>query len=149
MGFAIGSLVSGFFHWRTTFYLIGLVGLAWSLLWVLLVSSDPRDHNLVQPAELMYIQKSRNLRRSTPVALVSDLKNGSASVKQVEEEDARKRKKGAPWIRILTNPNVLIFIVVKFTVKMSTDTQTIQLPMYLDRVFCISKELVSTSLNYL
>lgn len=144
LGFAVGSLISGFFHWRATFYLVGFIGVAWSLLWALLVSSDPRDHNLVQPAELRYIQRSRNVRRSTAIALPSDPEDGLANASKVgEQESSKKKRKGAPWVRILTNPNVLIFIVVKFTVKMSTDTQTIQLPMYLDRVFRVSKELVS------
>lgn len=145
MGFGSASFICSFLSWRATFYTVGFIGIAWSMMWLCLISSDPRDHKLLHHAELLYIQQSRaNTRRSAPEteANKNPLTNG-----KVEEQDSqshsKQKKKAAPWFRILTNPSVLVFIVVKFTVKMSTDSQTTQIPRYLDKVIGMDPKKVS------
>lgn len=133
IGFMLGSSISGFFHWRTTFHLVATVSFIWSLLWMLFISSDPGEHRFISRRELKYIQTEiiRNNKGRKMSA-------GSA------------RRRSAPWFNILTNPVVLCFMFAKFTVKLSTDAQTIQLPKYLNDVFKVSKELngVLNGLNF-
>lgn len=126
VGYMSGSLVSGFFTWRLTFYITALIGLLWSLLWVFTVTSDPKKHNLISKSELNYIQDE----------LAKHNKGKAMSSKE-------SRKKSAPWLEILTNPVVLAFMIAKFTVKSSTDAQAQQIPMYLKNVFAVSDKLVS------
>lgn len=125
----LGSLISGLLPWRLTFYSVGVVGLLWCVLWCVMVSSDPSRHKLVSREELDYIQSE-----------ISNLNEGRES----------NRKAAAPWFKILTNPVVLVYIVVKFTVKLSTDAQTMQMPMYMRNVFHVSKELngMLSSMNF-
>lgn len=127
VGLMSGSLVSGFFTWRLTFYLVGFIGILWSIMWALVVSSDPSEHKFIGKHELDYIRCQ--LQRSNKGRKIS--MNAA-------------RKAAAPWIKILTNPVVVGFMLAKFTVKLSTDAQTMQIPMYLKHVFLVSKELVSS-----
>lgn len=133
IGFMFGSSISGFFHWRTTFHLVALISFIWSALWVTLISSDPSEHRFINPREVQYIQSE--IQRENKGRKMSV---GSA------------RRQAAPWFNILTNPVVLCFMFAKFTVKLSTDAQTIQLPKYLNDVFQVSQELngVLNSLNF-
>lgn len=133
IGFMLGSSISGFFHWRTTFNLVALISFIWSILWVVLISSDPNEHKFIGHQELRYIQTE--IQRNNKGRKMSV---GSA------------RRRSAPWFNILTSPVVLAFMFAKFTVKLSTDAQTIQLPKYLHDVFQVSQKLngVLNSLNF-
>lgn len=131
LGFMSGSLVSGFFTWRVTFYLVGSIGLLWSAMWVILVSSDPSENKLISESELDYIQHEIRL-----------LNKGRAL------SAGSSRKRSAPWLKILSNPIVIGFILAKFTVKLSTDSQSMQIPMFLKQVFKVSSELVSQRIGH-
>lgn len=126
IGYMCGALISGFFTWRFTFYITALIGLLWSTLWVFMATSDPKEHRLIKKDELNYIQH--------------ELEKLNKGKKMTAKES---RKQSAPWLRILVNPVVLSFMLAKFTVKLSTDAQSAQIPMYLKRVFVISEQLVS------
>lgn len=126
LGYMSGSLVVGFFKWRFTFYMTGVIGLLWCALWVFTVTSEPSEHKMIGKQELDFIQFE--IRRLN--------KGRSQSIRSA-------RKKSAPWLNILFNPVVLAFMFAKFTVKLSTDSQAMQIPMYLRNVFGVSKELVS------
>lgn len=117
IGFMGGSLISGFFHWRTTFYVVGVIGVLWSVMWAFMASSDPSEHSLISENELEFIQTE--IRRAN--------KGRAQSVGEA-------RRKSAPWLAILTNPVVVAFMFTKFTVKLSTDAQSMQIPMYLHGV---------------
>lgn len=91
-----------------------------------MVTSDPGEHRFVSESELIYIREE--LRKMN---------------KGRKQSTASARKASAPWFRILTNPVVVLFMFTKFTVKLSTDAQTMQIPVYLDEVFHIPKNLVS------
>lgn len=124
IGFMMGSMISGYLTWRLTFYSVGALGLLWSLMWALMTSSDPCQHRLIDKNEIDYIQyqikgANKNRKVSTNTA----------------------RKSAAPWIKILTNPVVMSFVLAKFTIKLSTDAQTMQIPMYMKNVFHVSKTL--------
>lgn len=138
VGFMSGSLISGFFTWRYTFYITGVIGLVWSIIWIFAATSDPQDHKLLTKQELNYIRyqlRKANKSRGSP--------DDGGDHDDGNDDQAKKRKKSAPWIRILTNPVVLAFMFSKFTVKLSTDAQSMQIPMYLRNVFKVPQELVS------
>lgn len=140
LGFGVATFISSLFPWRITFYIVGLIGIAWSTMWLFLITSDPKDHKLLYPDELSYIQQSRaNTRRSQN----GITKDAVPNDKIQQDKKQSKKQKAAPWIRILTNPSVLVFVAVKFTVKMSTDSQTTQIPRYFDKVIRMTPQEVS------
>lgn len=128
LGFMSGSLLNGFLTWRMTFIGVGLVSLAWSLVWTLCVTSEPEQHKFIGASELKFIRQQ--LGRDT------DEKKATAG-----SETGKSGKTSAPWLRIIFNPVVLAFMFTKFTVKVSTDTQTMQIPMYLKRILHVSDQL--------
>lgn len=132
IGFMFGSLINGFMPWRTMFYVVGLVGFIWSLMWAFFASSEPRDHRFISRSELKFIEHSLERRQESESKQRSD---GG------EKQTGAKKSSAAPWLSILSNPVVLAFTFTKFTVKLSTDVQTMQLPMYLRNVFQVSDSL--------
>lgn len=135
-GFMFGSLINGFLPWQSIFYIIGLIGLAWSAFWAFWASSLPGEHKFISQEEKDYIQSCLDQRvRKAPS------KSNSSSQQEGNGEGAqRKQSKSAPWFRILKNPVVLAFTFTKFTIKLSTDAQTSQIPMYLCNVFQVSDQ---------
>lgn len=132
IGFMAGSMINGFLPWQFMFYILGLVGLAWSALWAFFASSLPGEHKFMSKEELAYIQHCLERRDNSWKP-----KGASGAAK----EKTRRRSKSAPWLRIIKNPVVLAFAFTKFTVKLSTDAQTTQVPRYLSQVFQISDQL--------
>lgn len=122
----IGSIVSGYLTWRMTFYVTGIIGAIWSIMWFICVTSDPAEHRLVNQQELDYVvDKIREMSKGRKLSARS------------------ARNKSAPWLNILTNRVVVVFMLTKFTVKLAVDTQSIMLPMFLSNVFHVDKEVVS------
>lgn len=126
IGNMFGSLICGFFPWRSAYYLTASIGILWSTLWLFLATSDPKAHNLIEKDELNYIQSE-----------LEKLNEG----KQLTAKESRKQS--APWLSILTNPVFLAFMATKFTIKFSTDAQAQQIPKYLKSVFAVSDQFVS------
>lgn len=139
-GFMSGSLVSGFFTWRMTFYITGLIGIMWSVMWIFMVTSDPREHKILSKPELEYILFE--LKKASISSKPSLCETDDVNVVQTRQKN-KKKQKSAPWFKIMTNPVILAFIFAKFTVKLSTDAQSMQIPMYLRNVFKVPQELVS------
>lgn len=52
-----GVLIS-YFGWESVFYVTGLVGLLWSILWFALVFETPASHPRITPEEREYIETS-------------------------------------------------------------------------------------------
>lgn len=134
IGFMLGSLINGFLPWRTMFYVVGAVGFLWSLLWACFATSEPKDQTLLSKKELAYIEQALEQRR----------------VQEAQTNGPQEKSSSAPWGSILSNKVVLAFTVTKFTVKLSTDTQTMQLPMYMRNVFQVSDSLngILNGLNF-
>lgn len=134
-GFMFGSLINGFLPWRLMFYLVSLIGFLWSLMWTICVSSRPEEHKFLSKSELEFIQSRlrQHKKDGTQEKLEAD--------KDDDEDKKQDRNRSAPWWNIITNPIVIAFTFTKFTVKLSTDTQSMQLPMYLKKVFHVSDQL--------
>jgi MFS family permease len=127
IGFMLGSLINGFMPWRIMFYVVGVAGFLWSMLWVCFATSEPKDQRFLSKSELAYIEHCLQQSRA---------RESSSSASK-----AGKGSSSAPWLNIITNPVVLAFTFTKFTVKLSTDTQTMQLPMYLRNVHKVADSL--------
>ncbi|MGF9729517.1 MFS transporter [Bacillus licheniformis] len=47
------------FDWKLTFLLIGLVGVAWGIVWMIFFKENPADHKRVNEAELAHIREGQ------------------------------------------------------------------------------------------
>jgi MFS family permease len=62
----------GSFNWRVSFVVTGLIGIVWTIIW-LLVYRDPEKHAAVTPQQLAFIQAERGVSENAPVVPWSSL----------------------------------------------------------------------------
>jgi sugar phosphate permease len=82
--------------WRWAFYICGLVGIVWSLLWYVSYRNSPEEHTIVNAAELKRIRGVDEMGRVNAAALA----NGGAKV---------------PWGTLLRSPNMWAIMCAYFT----------------------------------
>src|SRR5580700_5349483 len=82
--------------WRWAFYICGLVGIAWSLLWYVSYRNSPEEHTIVNAAELERIRGVDEMGKVNAAALA----NGGAKV---------------PWGTLLRSPNMWAIMCAYFT----------------------------------
>lgn len=144
LGMLLGSLVPGIVEgWPNVFYITSGLSLLWSVLWILLATSDPAENKWVSAEELTQINRKKHFsvegkKRQPSIALVrqGDKMTDSAQEPWQEQE-------GTPWVKILTSPSVIGLIFVKLTFNYSLDFLVVLLPSYLGYVHHLSKETVS------
>lgn len=141
-GSILGSLVFGLFmNWQNVFYITGLMGSIWSVLWIVIATSRPQDNKWLSENELKHITKKK---RKTPQKQNEDLELDVKGVVSSEFEKLEKaRSKVTPWFEILTNPSVIGFVLVKLSYNYLLDFITIELPSYLKYVHHASNQTVS------
>ncbi|XP_054930211.1 sialin-like [Dermacentor andersoni] len=102
--------------WPSVFYLTGLLGVVWSIFWILLASGSPEKHKFISMEERIYIVHSRDAKFS--------------------------EHKPVPWLSILTSRGVWLCALVKFCASWSFYTLLTELPSYLSNVlhFDIQKD---------
>ncbi|XP_056636501.1 uncharacterized protein LOC130445018 [Diorhabda sublineata] len=77
ISFPISSILATYLGWESVFYVLGVFGCVWTVLWLVMVSDSPsRDSKISQP-ELLYITKHL--------------------------EETEKEKLIVPWIKIFTS----------------------------------------------
>lgn len=54
-----GWICASSFGWPSAFYLYGIMGLAWTILWLWKGCGDPSEHKTISAEERMYIQKDQ------------------------------------------------------------------------------------------
>jgi ACS family glucarate transporter-like MFS transporter len=108
----IGSLILLGERWQRAFYILGLVGIVWAILFFLWFRDTPEEKSSVSPGEREWI------RRGT-----------------VRSNDVAKPK--MPW-RALLSPNVLALCVVSFSVSFCFYFFITFLPRYLNDQFQIN-----------
>lgn len=94
--------------WPSVFYLTGLLGVVWSIFWILLASGSPEKHKFISVEERFYIVHSRDANFS--------------------------ERKPVPWLSILTSRGVWLLALVKFCASWSFYTLLTELPSYLSNV---------------
>lgn len=82
--------------WRWAFYICGLVGIGWSLLWYVSYRNSPEEHAIVNTAELKRIRGVDETGRVNPASHA----NGGAKV---------------PWGTLLRSPNMWAIMCAYFT----------------------------------
>lgn len=111
--------------WPSVFYLTGLLGVVWCILWTFLASGSPEKHRFISEDERMYIVESRDAKFTV--------------------------RKPVPWRSILTSRAVWLCALVKFCSSWSFYTLLTELPSYLSNVlhFDIQKNGVLNASIYL
>ncbi|RVE46573.1 hypothetical protein evm_008760, partial [Chilo suppressalis] len=104
------SLLAAYTGWPGIFYVFGILGLVWTMIWWLVVKESPEKDPLVSPAELKYIQESR----------------GSL----IEGNKIRH-----PWRAMLTSGPVWAIIVAHFSENWGFYTLLTFLPTFMKDVF--------------
>ncbi|CAH0749926.1 unnamed protein product [Diatraea saccharalis] len=104
------SLLAAYTGWPGIFYVFGILGLVWTMIWWLVVKESPEKDTLVTPAELKYIQDSR----------------GS----QIDGSKIRH-----PWRAMLTSGPVWAIVVAHFSENWGFYTLLTFLPTYMKDVF--------------
>ncbi|KAK9870666.1 hypothetical protein WA026_008228 [Henosepilachna vigintioctopunctata] len=118
------ALLAEWFGWPSIFYVFGLGGLFWFVLWVVLISESPNEDPLITDAELKYITES--------------LGNTDKSIKH-------------PWKSILTSLPVWSVVFAHFSENWGFYTLMTQLPKYMKDVldFDLAKTGLMSALPYL
>lgn len=122
MGLLLGSQLNAFSSWRMTYYVAGGICTAWSVMWFLLVSSYPDQHKLISKQELAYIQQEVGNRSQ-----------------DVSKKDKPQQSELKLWYMLLTNRMVLAFMIMKLTLKFSSEVQSQLLPQYFSSVLKMDK----------
>ncbi|MHB1652758.1 MAG: MFS transporter [Desulfitobacteriaceae bacterium] len=91
---AVGLMLS--LGWRSMFYIFGVVGVLWGVLWVLVYRNLPEEHKRVNKAELAHI---RGLDEKGNINKPIDL----------------KKKLTVPWSVLIKSPNMWAIMLGYFT----------------------------------
>lgn len=91
--------------WPSVFYITGLLGCVWFVVWILVASDMPEKHHFISQEEKKYIAESRDAKFAV--------------------------RKSVPWASILTSRAVWIIAFIKFCGAWSFYTLLTELPSYL------------------
>ncbi|KAL3274169.1 hypothetical protein HHI36_015583 [Cryptolaemus montrouzieri] len=123
------GLIIAWMGWAAVFYITGVIGLAWSILWFLIIYDSPADHPRISQEERMEIETS------------------------IREGDGAKNRKPSkvPWGQLLTSSAVWAIIVTHGMSVFGYFTISNQLPSYMKSVlhFDIKKNGFLSSLPYI
>jgi len=104
-GYTLTALLMLHFGWRSPFFLFGLIGLAWVIVWHMYYRDRPAEHAGVNAAELELLQRS---------AVTAEARRG-----------------GVPWRLILTNRTVWMLSLMYFCYGYAIDIYLDWFPKYL------------------
>ncbi|XP_046658349.1 sialin-like isoform X1 [Homalodisca vitripennis] len=127
LGLQMSGVLGSVLGWRAIFYITGLMGLVWSIVWLLVVRDRPEDDSGISPEELHFIQNSIG---SVPAA---------------------RKHVTHPWLKILTALPFWAIVVGNFCLCWSHYTMLILLPTLMKDVFDynLAESGLVTSLPYL
>ncbi|XP_064172036.1 sialin-like isoform X2 [Anguilla rostrata] len=122
----LSGVICFYLDWTYVFYIFGVVGLVWFVLWTFLVSSTPEKHKRISEAEKQYITSS----------LKSELSPTTSHI---------------PWASIFTSPSVWAIVVAHFSYNWTFYTLLTLLPTYMNNVlgFSIKENGFLSALPYL
>ncbi|ESO94691.1 hypothetical protein LOTGIDRAFT_54049, partial [Lottia gigantea] len=112
--------------WPSVFYLIGIAGVVWFVLWMILVSDSPKDHKRISEIERKYIEMS-----------LCDAK--------------QQTKEVVPWKAIFTSLPVYAIVVSNTTSDWGAYTLLTNIPTYMKEVlkFDIASNGLFSALPYI
>lgn len=121
VGSIITSTATGYFSeqpsmgWPYAFYMPGVICTIWSLVWVMVASSEPRDNKFISVEEIEFIE----------------------SKLEVKQDAAGEEKKTPDWLKIFTSKQVLAMICVFIASNWSFFITLLLLPSYLNYILHI------------
>ncbi|GFS07062.1 vesicular glutamate transporter 3 [Elysia marginata] len=115
--------------WPSVFYVQGIFGLSWFLLWCLLVFDSPAKHPRISQAERTYIETSLKGRIAT----------------------TNQKHRSPPWLSILTSSSVWAIIVAHVCCNWGEYTFLTNIPTYLNEVlqYDVKKNGFMSSVPYI
>ncbi|XKL69543.1 hypothetical protein PGB90_007312 [Kerria lacca] len=125
---ALTGIVLQTFEWTSVFYLYGVFGLIWYVLWLVFISDVPASHPFITDKEKKYLADT-----------VTDV------------TDERRNLPLTPWKRILTSPAVWGVILAQIGHDWGLFTIITDLPKYMKQVlhFSVAENGVLSALPYL
>uniref|UniRef100_A0A5S6QPJ8 Sialin n=1 Tax=Trichuris muris TaxID=70415 RepID=A0A5S6QPJ8_TRIMR len=106
----VSALIAEQSHWSVVFYVFGLLGLTWSLLWMLTIADSPAKDKRISQDELALIRANRTT------------------------ECNRRKTPSVPWKRILLSVPVWAIVAAHFTENWGFYTMLTYLPAYMNDV---------------
>ncbi|GFQ97416.1 hypothetical protein TNCT_257231 [Trichonephila clavata] len=112
--------------WPSAFYVIGIVGIAWFVLWCICVTDTPLTHPFISQSELRYITSDQKIELNTELPPI-------------------------PWSKVLTSVPFLALVVTQLGQDWSFYTVLNDLPTYFATVlhFKVEKNGFLSSFPYL
>ncbi|KAM6186547.1 sialin [Rhynchocyon petersi] len=104
----LSGIICFYMDWTYVFYLFGIVGIFWFILWIRLVSDKPETHTAISHSEKEYI--------------LSSLRNQLSSQKSV------------PWIPMLKSLPLWAIVVAHFSYNWTFYTLLTLLPTYMKEI---------------
>ncbi|KAJ8284991.1 hypothetical protein COCON_G00038410 [Conger conger] len=122
----LSGVICFYLDWTYVFYIFGVVGLVWFVLWTFLVSSTPETHKRISEAEKQYITSS----------LKSELSPTTSHI---------------PWASIFSSSAVWAIVVAHFSYNWTFYTLLTLLPTYMNKIlgFSIKENGMLSALPYL
>lgn len=119
-----GTLASSSLGWPSIFYISGMCGLCWALIWLWLGASSPRDCKAITLAERNHIETSLNAHK--------------------KDDHEHEMPTKVPWRRIITSPPFLALLVAQCGYTWAFWTLLTQIPSYMNSV--LHKDIKSNAL---
>lgn len=130
LGTVFGTLVSGeilhYYSWPVVFYVFGVLGVLWFLVWVLLCYNNPYEHPFISERELKYLHERMS-------------------------EHTHKKPPPVPWRHMLKSVPLWALVAAQVGHDWGFFTMVNDLPMYMSSVlhYSIKSNGVYSSLPYL
>lgn len=120
---SLGGLISIYLSWQWIFYIFGLMGVAWTILWFCNVYESPAEHENISNDEKTHIESTLTF---------SDYSN-------------------IPWAKILKSPPVWAIVIAHFAENWGFYTMLTEMPTFLADIlhYQIGKAGLLSALPYL
>jgi len=121
----ITGLVTRYYSWEASFYVVGIGSLFWLPIWIWFASDDPESHRSISQCELTYLQQTTT--------------------------DKKTVQSATPWLNILFSIPIWGNLFAFFSHDFLTYTFLTSLPKYLNNVhhFNVSTSGIISSLPYI
>lgn len=150
LGFLFGSLIGGQTDsWIMSFNIAGGLSILFTVLWFFAVTSEPADSMFVSKSELKYIESGRKIKAApAKVEVINSFTSTSNAISTTFADKLKTwfqsvKEELSEWLLIISNKTVFAFMLTKLTVKISTDTQTTFMPLFLSEGLGLSDNVVS------
>lgn len=120
LGAILASYTTGYFleqpelGWPFAFYMPAVIGIVWTILWLILGSSKPQDNRFISLKELEYIDA--NL---------------------VAKQNTSTKRRSPDWIKMLTSKQVVAFCITSFSMGWVSALSLFLLPSYLNYILLV------------